>query len=383
MSSTAPSKKQRARDGLVDDVRRQIRQGLLRADQYLMSVEDLAKKYAVSSRSVREGLAHLEAEGLVRSERGKGTVVLPLKEPEVQKSKYVAVLLQGRVRDSSTAEELDGFQQSIQRAGFATLLCVADGSPERETAIVNRLVAEGIQGLVLYSAHPRTSYSHLQAALNAGMKIVVYDHDFPELDINFVGIDDRLAAREATEHLVRRGCRELLLINTERDWTTSALREQGFEDATAGLPRRTIRLSHTQTPAVNREELQRALSSLLLTAQRPLGIFAWWDEIALWAIDFLRQAGWSVPEDAKVVGIGNDASGELAEVPLTTMEVPRDQMTWSASTLLCDQMRGPDRPCERIHLKARMIIRESCGTYPKREKTTKQVTASPVTEANA
>ncbi len=368
MSSSIQLRKQRVHDGLFEDIRRQIQDGVLRADDYLLPERELATKYRVSSRAVREGLARLEAQGLIRRHQGRGTLVLRRESKiEPAKLKNVAVIYQGRVRDTSTAEDFDSLQQALQREGYGTTLYVADGSPEKETQIVEQLAAEGVPGLVLYSAHPSTSFDHLQAARQAGMKIVVYDHDYPDLDCNFVGIDDQLAACEATEHLIRLGCRELLFINSERDSTTNVLRQRGFEEAAAnwgsGLPRRVLRLPSRGTLAEFGDHLRRELTPLLSAMQRPLGVLVWWDEVALHAIECLREAGWSVPADAAVVGFANDLSGALAEIPMTTVAIPREEIARLAALLLINQMRDPTRPPQRIRLKARLIIRESCGAY--------------------
>jgi DNA-binding LacI/PurR family transcriptional regulator len=367
-------RKQRAHDALVEEIRRQIQDGVLRADDYLLPERELAGKYRVSTRAVREGLARLETEGMIRRHQGRGTMVLRREtKPETAKLKNVAVIYQGRVRDTSTAEDFDSLQQAFQHEGYGTTLYVADYSPEKETQIVERLADEGVPGLVLYSAHPSTRCTHLRAAQQAGMKIVLFDHDFPELDCNFVGIDDQLAAYEATEHLIRLDCRELVLISSERDWTTQALRQRGFEEAAiawgAGLPRRILRLPASAKICQQGESIRQQLLPLLSAMQRPLGVVVYWDEIALEAIRCLRDAGWSVPDDAAVVGFANDLNGALAEVPLTTMAIPREEVARLAAMLLINQMRDPTRPPQKIRLKSRLIIRESCGTYRQRSLT--------------
>ena len=102
---------------------------------------------------------------------------------------------------------------------------------------------------------------------------------------------------------------------------------------------------------------------MLAELQKPVGIVAWWDEVALHAMKVMADAGWSVPRDAKVVGFSNDLSGALADVPLTTMEIPREQIARLAAASLVHQMRDPTLRPQRIRLKARMILRQSCGTY--------------------
>lgn len=368
----AKAKKSRAFEAIVDDVRRRIAAGSLVADQYLSPERELAVTYGVSSRVVREALARLEAEGLIARHHGRGTIVLPQAAAvggvESPARRSVAVIFQGRVRDASTADEFDGLQQTFQREGYGTTLYVADGSPEKEAEIVSQLVAEGMPGLVLFSARPTTEDGHIRAAVQAGVKVVAFDHDFPESGCSFVGIDDRAAARDATEHLIRLGCRELVMINSARDWTTHVLREEGFEESAAGLaadmPRHVLRIGSPSSPVEFVRELREQFFAFLAgEPRRPLGVVAWWDEVGLQAIECLREAGWSVPGDARVIGFGNEESGELAEVPLTTVEIPRQDIAQLAATVLVGQMRSPDRPAVRLRLKARLVIRESCGTY--------------------
>jgi DNA-binding LacI/PurR family transcriptional regulator len=360
--------KPRVHDEFVADLRQRIQSGELKADHYLLPERELAKKYSVSSRAVREGLARLEAEGLICRQQGRGTVVLRRETRSAPvRHKNVAVIFQGRVRDTSTAEEFDSLQQAFQDEGYGATLYVADGVPEKEAQIVQQLAAEGVPGMVLYSCHPFNSYAYLKHAEEAGTKIVVFDHDFPELDCNFVGIDDELAAFEATEHLIRLGCSELLFINSERPWTTHLLRECGFQKAAAkwgNIPHRIIKLPNRPIEQLG-DCLQQEMATKLKSMSPRLGVVAWWDEIALRAIDVLQASGWSVPKDASVVGFANDRSGEIASIPLTTMAIPRKEIARLAAETLVNQMRNPARPAQRIRLNARMIIRESCGTYPR------------------
>lgn len=88
-------------------------------------------------------------------------------------------------------------------------------------------------------------------------------------------------------------------------------------------------------------------------------IFAASDLIALGAIQAIRRAGLSVPDDIAVVGYDNVPFGVYAEVPLSTI----DQDTSKAGRVLVSKLldssgqRGPDD--DRIP--AELIIRASCG----------------------
>lgn len=335
-------------------------------NDFLLSEKELALKYDVSSRAIRDCLAQLEADGLVSREQGRGTIVQDRREIATlqQRQKTIAAVFLRRIRDTWSMEQFDGLQQSFQKSGYATSLLVNDADPEKETGIVQQLIADKIPGLVLFSAHNSDSYQHLLEARIAGMKIAVFDHFFPGFSCNFVGIDDQLGAFEATTHLIRLGCEELLFINSSHPWTTHSLRQKGFEEAIAKLAPDTSGTT-IHVPLFDQMEarLRERLTSFLKTAHRRLGVLVWNDQAALAAIDCLTNEGWSVPEDASVIGFANDIESALSTTPLTTVQIPwEDVAHWSAS-LVMDQLRDPKLPDRHIKIKPRLIIRDSCGCY--------------------
>ncbi len=352
---------------MTRELRHRITSGELKAGDHLLPERQLAQHYGVSTTVVRESLARLEAEGLISREQGRGTIVQPLAAPAVEagrRQKNVAVIFLQRMRDAATIEFFDSLQQTFQRGGYGTTIFISDDDPEKETAIVNQLVAEGVPGIVLFTSHDSGSFAHLQAAQEAGVKVVLFDHYFPGLRTNFVGINDRLAAFEATAHLIGLGCEELICVTSSRPWTTHSIRAQGFEDAARKLapvlPRRVIEVPmFDELPRHLREEF----APILAQGRRKLGILVWNDHAALETMAVLDESGWNVPQEAAVIGFADEQEASLGNIPLTTMQIPRDQIGRLSAYLLLDQMREPGCQPEHLALSARLVIRQSCGCY--------------------
>lgn len=62
--------------GIGDTLLGEIDRGLLQAGARLPADEDLAARFGVNKHTVRRALSHLQSEGVVRSERGRGTFVV-------------------------------------------------------------------------------------------------------------------------------------------------------------------------------------------------------------------------------------------------------------------------------------------------------------------
>jgi LacI family transcriptional regulator len=226
---------------------------------------------------------------------------------------------------------------------------------------------------VLFSSHPCTSFAHLAEARAAGMKIVLLDHDFPGFECDSVAIDDQLGGFEATAHLIQLGCAGLVHVTFRQEWTSCLLRQKGFEMAAnrfgRGRNAAVVLLETDYNPDRVREALGRELPPILDSTQRPLGLLVVNDYLALLVMDYLRERGIAVPKEVAVVGFDNDLEGALAAVPLTTVEIPREEIARDAVRLLMEQINGERRGPMRTRHKPRLILRKSCGCYPMQTQT--------------
>jgi DNA-binding LacI/PurR family transcriptional regulator len=181
-------------------------------------------------------------------------------------------------------------------------------------------------------------------------------------------VDDQLGGYEATVHLIRLGCAELVHLTAQRNWTSCRARRNGFEMAAsrlgAGILARTCELEYCSTPDQLRTVVRQALPEILATSKRRLGIFALHDLLAVEVLSCVRDLGGAVPEEVAIVGFDNDIEGALADVPLTTVEIPREEIAARAVELLFSQINGERRAPVRLKLKPRLVIRQSCGCYP-------------------
>ncbi len=150
----------------------------------------------------------------------------------------------------------------------------------------------------------------------------------PELS-NFpcVRIDNRLAAREATELLIHLGHRDIAFMYGKQT-ANSALtqpREQGFRDAldAAGLRFRAEWFIDGKLTIRGGRDATR---QLLAAKTRPTALFCANDEMAMGALHELKQAGLSIPRDISVIGFDDMQFSEVADPPLTTVAQPAEEI---------------------------------------------------------
>jgi substrate-binding family protein len=134
-------------------------------------------------------------------------------------------------------------------------------------------------------------------------------------------IDDRAAARTATEYLLERGHRKIGLINGLLTSLTARLREEGYRTALRAVgiqpsANRSTRLGYHVTsaaPAVDRVMSRRDPPSALVVANV---------NAALGVLTHARHLGCQVPEELSVIGIQDAWTADHTWPPLTTVRMP-------------------------------------------------------------
>jgi LacI family transcriptional regulator len=237
---------------------------------------------------------------------------------------------------------------------------LAVGSCEDDAAIeageVERLMDRGVEGLLLATSQAPDAAVHY--LLRHDTPVVLVDRRLEAIDAPFVGVDDRLIGRMATEHLIELGCRRIAHIGGERV-STAVDRLAGFRDALAGHG-----LAHVNGgevicggPGNARQEGAQAMRELLLRDERPDGVFCCDDFRAIGALSAILDAGLHIPHEIRVVGVGNHAHTDFLRVPLTTVDQNCEAIGDRAGRLLLSALRGQPGASEWIA--PRLVVRQS------------------------
>lgn len=180
-------------------------------------------------------------------------------------------------------------------------------------------------------------------------------------DISSVTIDNVAAFREGVSYLIALGHEHIAFIGGQSKSTLA--REQGYKDAFAasGL---TIRPKLIQAGEFSIEAGHRA-ANLILSHGIPVTAFACCsDELAIGAMQAVKESGRSVPRDVSVLGFDDIAFSKYTDPPLSTVAQPRDQMGSEAMMMLIQLMNDRTLPPRTLSLRTQLVIRGTTGAPP-------------------
>lgn len=159
--------------------------------------------------------------------------------------------------------------------------------------------------------------------------------------IPFFGMDNALIGEMVAEHFLNRGYRRFAAYTLD---TESFFRERFQNFVTrverAGAPCAQLPAQGEASPT-NWEEHQADLIRWLSSLEKPIGIFATNDQLAVRLLDACRRAGISVPEEVAVVGCENEETlCEFASPALTSVKFDGETVGFRAAEALDRLMRG-------------------------------------------
>jgi LacI family transcriptional regulator len=241
------------------------------------------------------------------------------------------------------------------RVGHLTMVCNADRRPEAELAHLGVLRDYHAAGVVFAGS----GYQHAaeEPALRAAVEELVDGGSVVvalaprDLDCPGVLVDNRGAARDATEHLLSLGHRRIAFVEGPPGLHTSAHRLEGFRaavEAGGGEP--------VVVPGGFEFEAGAAAAELLMT-DLPDAVLAVNDEVAIGLLTALRRGGVDVPGRVSVAGIDDTRPARL--VDLTSVSLPLHALGEMAARVILEGAPGD------VVLSHRLVARATTARSPR------------------
>ncbi|MEM9765923.1 MAG: substrate-binding domain-containing protein, partial [Pseudomonadota bacterium] len=228
---------------------------------------------------------------------------------------------------------------------------------EAEVREARLLLERGAEALILVGDNHRPQLYEMLDQFGAPFVCTYVSH--PKGSRPTVGFDNAAAAAKLAQHLVHLGHRTIGVISgitKDNDRTTERL-----EGVRAELTRHGIALPPsmvTERP-YSISDGRRACALLLArNAPRPTAILCGNDVLALGALAECHARALRVPDDISIVGFDNLELSMHAHPPLTTIDVPAEEMGIAAAGYILGDLNG-ETPARHNPVEVELILRAS------------------------
>lgn len=260
--------------------------------------------------------------------------------------------------DSPWAVEIiRGVEDVAHPAGTGTVVSAIHSRSSSARQWMQNLRSRASDGVILVT-------SDLEPRLHAELRrldvptVVVDPVGVPSLELPTIGATNWAGGLSATEHLLSLGHRRIGLIAGPRRLLCSRARLDGYRAAleAAGIA---VDESLIAQGDFYHESGFESVTKLLDQPNPPTAIFAASDQMALGAIEGLRQRGMRVPDHISIVGFDDLPSVRWSSPPLTTVRQPLNEMGRLAARTVLRCVDGEKIESPRLELATELVVRAS------------------------
>jgi len=258
------------------------------------------------------------------------------------------------------AEIAKSLSDALRQNGYSLIVSSSDEDPDLEEQEINHLLARRLDTLIIASC--RSSVELFLRIEKQKTPYVLIDRGFPGLSANFVGVDDEMVGRLATQHLIDIGCKRIAHIRGP-DTSPSRHRLKGYRGVLkqAGLKVTDERVVAERKGDVGtRESGTKAMHQLLGLEQRPDGVFCFNDPLAMGAMNYALDQGLRIPDDIAVIGCGNLHYADSLRVPLSSIDQHSRRIGEEAARISLGILNSKAAPKpEAVVLQPELVVRAS------------------------
>ena len=253
---------------------------------------------------------------------------------------------------------ISGIEELAYERGYNVMITQSSESYEREVANSQMLISSRVDGFLIAMTKETGNYNHFRNIKNCNIPMVFFDRICPQIDTDKVIVDDQKAAFNATEYLIKTGCKKIAHFGGPENLIISKKRLNGFVEALKkhDLPVRKDYIIKCD----NFEQGKKVTRQLINKKKLPDGIFAVNDMAAVGAISSLKTHNIKIPEQISVIGFTNGLISSISDPSLTTIEQHGYKMGYKATELLIDRIDGKRiSPPKTEIIPTELIIRKS------------------------
>jgi len=184
--------------------------------------------------------------------------------------------------------------------------------------------------------------------------------------MNYIAIDNKKAAKEAVQYLIKLGHNKIATISGELMTQAGKSRLDGYLEALAEnhIPAKEEYLTRGE---FLRSPARQSARHLLNLKNRPTAVFAASDVMALELIDVAKKIPVQIPEELSIIGFDDNPLAEYSPISLTTVSQPLAEMGRLGLENLHQIALGKAKLPVKIMLEAKLVERDSCAKLIKKQ----------------
>lgn len=249
-------------------------------------------------------------------------------------------------------------EAEAKRLNYTVIFGSTNEEAEKFTELTNVLINRQVDGLILVPGeHSQEQILLLQ---RSGVPFVLIDRYFPEIDTNYIALDNYKAAYDATSYLARTRHKKISFINLETSLFHLQERNRGYLDALKDnhLEQRPEWLRQVRGKHLD-EDMEIAIAQITSPQNKCDAVFLATDRLTITALKRFNVLGIKVPEAISVLSFDEADAFDLFYCPVTHARQPLEEMGNAAVDTLVSLINH-EKIHKRLNFNSTFVAGRSC-----------------------
>ena len=239
--------------------------------------------------------------------------------------------------------------------GYSVLFSSSDENRERSESQIAHLINRGVDGLILVPCEH--SESTVKAVLETGKPLVLIDRYFPQVQTNYVCLNNKEMSCLATDHLLASGYNHPGIIAYDTTLQHMQDRINGYRQAMRGAGKDDLQ-SVIRIKEFNlRASISGAIDKILSEGVDSI-VFAT-NNITIESLMVIKEKGIDIPEKLGIIGFDGGSAFDLFPVPISYIQQPVSLMAQKAMEIIMDEIMLGQKLTQHIEVQGSLVIKES------------------------
>lgn len=310
-----------------------------------VSLKDIAERVGVSSATVSLVLNGKEKDGRVGEEVSK-RIRRVAKDLNYKPNNLARGLRMGRsqaiglivadITNAFFANLAFHIQEYAEKLNYTIIITNTNESVEKMDRMIDILRSQQVDGYIIVPTEfGEASVQNLTANKTP---LVLIDRYFPDIEVNYVSVNNYYASKKITQRLISSGCKSIVMVIYKNRLIHMQERKRGYIDALkeaslydAGL------VKYISYENLN-EEMQIVMTELVSGKERVDGIFFATNSLSIAGIKQLLKLNIKVPDEIKVACFDKNESFDFFDAKIPHANQPVPEMGKRAVDLLIEQI---------------------------------------------
>jgi LacI family transcriptional regulator len=269
------------------------------------------------------------------------------------RSRTIGVILP-KITNVFFSQCVQKMEEDARQRGCTVVLLTHADQMEQQLAHLATLRRYRADGVILAGA-PGTTLRAVRAVFPDG-PIVAFDNEISS-GVDSVLLDNRHAAKVATEHLLEHGYSHVACVTGRPDVYSFKERAEGYREAMTARG-----LGSDLIVAADYDRLRSLLEDAIKSSDRPTAVLSLSDFATRSVLSAYIELGLKPEERMPMIGFDDFEFAPLLDPPLTVMKQPIAEMVKQALSILFARIEGSAaKKTRQILCTGELICRRSCG----------------------